>query len=78
MGDSSGGLNVICLERWVESSLVQVNFIDGFPMCFRFLGLPPFLSLLGAWQEKQSKLSCFVHVIKVRAAVVSLLLIFSK
>ena len=65
MGGSSGGLNVICLERWVESSLVQVNFIDGFPMCFRFLGLPPFLSLIGAWQEKQSELSCFVHVIKV-------------
>ena len=77
MGGSSDGLNVICFESWEESSLVHVDFIDGVPTCFLFLGLPP-LTLQAAWQEKQSVLSCFVHVIKVRAAEVSLLLIFSN
>ena len=69
MGGSSDGLNVICLESWEESSLVHVDLIDGVPTCFLFLGLPPFLTLLTDWQEKQSVLLCTVHVIKVRAAV---------
>ena len=48
MAGSSDWLNVICFESWEESPLVHVDFVDGVPICFRFLGLPPFLSLLGA------------------------------